>query len=608
MSIAALTMLQEPLSAEELNITCPDNILDVCSDDGQNYATIANIGLAKANDPDAIVVSNAPTDGHYLIGTTLVTWTATNATTGATATCTQSVTVKDCQAGDKTEDLSITCPPDIVDVCPDRVVLGEATSNDEAAVITNDAPEVFSIGTTTVTWTATNATTGATATCTQSVTVKDCQAGDETEDLSITCPPDLLDICADEGQNFATIADIGLAETNDPDAKVISSAPANNQYPVGENTVIWTATNSTGSFVTCAQTITVVDCTAPIITCQPAVEVCIDEGVDIASIDSLEKPVVDDSTATITGEPAELVVGANTVTWTATDEAGNAASCTQTVIVKDCAAPEIICPADITNCTDNGKDYATIKDIGTPEVSDPDAKVTNDAPNNNHYPIGDNVVTWTATDAAGNSATCVQIVNVEDCQVEEQSTAMLVGEELTIEPPDEIDVCADGGKDYATIKDIGTPFVSDPEAKVTSDAPNSGHYPVGSTTVTWTATDAAGNTADCEQQIQVDDCEAPVISCPPAIEICTDEGMDYATIADLGTPNVNDQTAVVSNDGPGQYEIGQTTVTWSAIDEAGNEGLCEQLVIVKDCNAAQIPGVEIGNPDVPTVEIGESPA
>src|SRR5258706_14026165 len=42
-------------------------------------------------------------------------------------------------------------------------------------------------------------------------------------------------------------------------------------------------------------------------------------------------------------------------------------------------------------------------------------------------------------------------------------------------------------------------------------------YPKGVTTITWTATDPAGNKRTCDQRVTVNDNEPPPISCPAAI-------------------------------------------------------------------------------------------
>src|SRR6202042_1545902 len=56
-----------------------------------------------------------------------------------------------------------------------------------------------------------------------------------------------------------------------------------------------------------------------------------------------------------------------------------------------------------------------------------------------------------------------------------------------------------------------------PGSAITNDYNNtadaSGFYPVGTTTVTWTVTDAHGHTATCTQHITVTDDELPTISC-----------------------------------------------------------------------------------------------
>jgi large repetitive protein len=109
-------------------------------------------------------------------------------------------------------------------------------------------------------------------------------------------------------------------------------------------------------------------------------------------------------------------VGVTTVTVTATDVSGNTAERIFTVTVEDTEDPTIECPADITRDTDPGVCYAVIEDIGNPVTDDNCGveSVDNDAPADNIYPKGETIVTWTVTDAAGNTATCEQLITVED--------------------------------------------------------------------------------------------------------------------------------------------------------------------------------------------------
>lgn len=189
-------------------------------------------------------------------------------------------------------------------------------------------------------------------------------------------------------------------------------------------------------------------------------------------------------TVTITGSPVTV-----------------AADGTGTASISNVQKPQvtITCPADKTVCNDPGKTYATIlaKDLGSATASDPMAVVTNDAPANGQYPMGITKVTWTATDASGQKSTCKQTITVKDC------------EPPKITCPVDIDVCSDPGMNFATIANLGQPTASDPQGgavTVTNNAPSSNQYPIGTTTVTWTATDAAGNKATCDQKITVKSC------------------------------------------------------------------------------------------------------
>jgi hypothetical protein len=93
--------------------------------------------------------------------------------------------------------------------------------------------------------------------------------------------------------------------------------------------------------------------------------------------------------------------GANTVTCTATESAGNSATCSFSVTVNDATKPRITCPANtITNtCSDPVVNYS-------PKATDNCPGVTNSCapPSGSTFTQGTNIVTCTATDASGNSS------------------------------------------------------------------------------------------------------------------------------------------------------------------------------------------------------------
>jgi gliding motility-associated-like protein len=109
-------------------------------------------------------------------------------------------------------------------------------------------------------------------------------------------------------------------------------------------------------------------------------------------------------------------LGTTTVTWTITDGSGNTATATQTVSVLDTENPTIVAPAALVTFTNIDCEAANVQ-LGTPVVTDncTVASVTNDAPV--QFPYGYTTVTWTVTDAAGNTATATQVVEVRDTVV-----------------------------------------------------------------------------------------------------------------------------------------------------------------------------------------------
>jgi hypothetical protein len=161
------------------------------------------------------------------------------------------------------------------------------------------------------------------------------------------------------------------------------------------------------------------------------------------------------------------------------------------------------------------------------------------------------------------------------------------------EPPPTIscpeNIVAEAEAPTATLVDLGQPSVEGgicTPVEVGNDNP--GPYPMGLTSVTWTVR----NTDDildpesgeyirlednCEQQVLVVDTTAPVVTAPADRNVTAYQS-DPAV--DIGTASASDAVGVVflSRDAPRMFPEGPTTVTWYAIDEAGNIGSDTQLV------------------------------
>ncbi len=134
-------------------ITAPGDVT-VNADAGACSAAIVSLGTpATADNCGVASVANNATP-PYAVGTTVVTWTVTDIH-GNTATASQNVTVIDNQ------NPTIIVPQNIAieGYCiPVAVSIGTPVTGDNCGVasVTNDAPSIFPVGTTIVTWTVTD--------------------------------------------------------------------------------------------------------------------------------------------------------------------------------------------------------------------------------------------------------------------------------------------------------------------------------------------------------------------------------------------------------------------------------------------------------------------
>ena len=417
---------------------------------------------------------------------------------------------------------------------------------------------------------------------------------------ALTCQPP-VSATTDPGDCVATGVSLLPPSVSDTCevASLSNDAPA--IFPLGETIVTWTIIDVAGNQATCEQLVTVSDDEAPSFTCPPDIEVGHDPGSTIASSVILGLPSdvsdncdPDGDTVQIEAlEPSDYELGENTVTWVATDSAGNVTTCDQTVTVTN-DDPVVTCPeAQTLECediigTDGDGAIATIVTLNA-TVADGD-----DDPLNISWLVNGVEVSATEGVAAGSTVSLVHAFDYGDSTVElvvddtiaEVSCEVQVSIVDTTVPiavcNEDVEVGTDPGTCEATGVVLPEPTISDncDIVSLTNDAPSV--YPLGDTTVTWTVTDIGGNSATCTQTVTVIDDEAPVIVAPANLVVAHDSNECLASNVSLGTPSATDNCGVVgiTNNAPATFPLGDTTVVWEATDAAGNIGFAFQTVTV----------------------------
>jgi gliding motility-associated-like protein len=593
---------------EDPTISCPGNI-NVKTDEGKEYAlVIYDTPIGNDNCPGATTVQTVGlvSGSNFPLGTTINTFKVTDAA-GNTATCSFTVTVSD------EEPPTIVCP-DNIDVNVDLGVCGAevtytlptATDNDGAVVsvvlISGSAPgEVFPVGITTVTYRATDSA-GNFAECSFNVTVTDNE--DPVFDPYTNITQDV-----DQGICGAVVTFSAPTATDNCEGTTVTlnegSMASGSEFPVGITTVIYTATDDAGNSTEVSFTVTVVDNQAPTITCPTDVSQNTVAGESYAIVNFEDATATDNCIVTVEQTAgltsgSQFPIGESTVTFTATDASGNSTECSFTIIVTDEEPPTITCPANIDMDVDAGICGAVVS-FETPTATDNsglEVTVTQTAGpvSGEVFPVGTTKVTFTATDADGNSASCSFDVTVNDTEdpifgsvtdIEVDTDQGICGAVVTFSDPTATDNCE------------GT-VVTLNEGSMASGS----EFPVGTTTVTYTATDAAGNTTSISFDVIVVDNEDPTIECPESITVTNIEGQNYAIVTYTeitATDNCGVTVERTSGFASGeQFPVGTTVVTHVATDASGNTTECSFTVLVKGTPVAVDDTVST-NEDVPVI-------
>lgn len=561
-------------------ITCPADIAVECNENTDP----AHTGTATATDgcggttiviASADIISNV--NGNEM--TITRTWTATN-DFGGSETCDQIITVVD------TAPPAVICPANVTIECEestDPSNTGMATATD-----TCDANPSISFADNTVagtgneavitrTWTATDIN-GNSATCDQIITIQDTTAPNALCVGSVTVQ---LDASGNATIDAATL-DNGSNDSCGAVSLSLSQTDFNCSH-IGNNTITLTVTDNNNNTATCTTIVTVEDNVAPIAVCAAPFTIQLD-ATGMASISVTD---IDNGSSDACGIVSTSIdvtdftcadIGVHTVTLTETDVNGNTSTCTTDVTVEDNIAPIVSCQ-DITiqlDATGNASILATDVDGGSTD----NCGIASSAININTFTcadVGANNIILTATDASGNSASCIAVVTVEDTVA-----PTVVCQDITVQldTTGNVSIVAadvDGGATDACGIDTLSINVN------SFDCSN-----VGPNNVTLTVTDVNGNASSCIAVVTVEDNILPTIGCPANMNVGTDAGVCAAVVFFADPIPANDNcgiASIVQIEGipsGGTYPIGTTTNTFVVTDTNGNTTTCNFTVTVTD--------------------------
>jgi hypothetical protein len=358
----------------------------------------------------------------------------------------------------------------------------------------------------------------------------------------------------------------------------------------GTYTLTYTVTDSAGNAaIVVTRTVTVADTVAPVITLAGSASVNHEQGTSYTDLGATATDTVGGAmSVTVTGDVDTETAGIYTLTYTVTDLAGNTATAvTRTVTVVDTSIDDMYLVGASTEYHEQGTEYVDEGVIATDVVDGVlDVVTTGDVDSNI---AGTYTLTFTATDNAGNERVLTRTVIVSDT----------IAPDIVFQLPSALEASANEDGEWV-LSDEARAYILgalsavdtvDGSVAITDDMPST--FPMGATTVTITATDATGNTASFFFTLTVFDDDGPQITGPAGISVTSSDGLNVpATNSDIAAflsgassiDNVDGAVTVSSNAPSGGFPIGATTVTFTAVDAAGNTTTYTAVVTIVNGN------------------------
>ncbi|HOW26109.1 MAG TPA: gliding motility-associated C-terminal domain-containing protein [Bacteroidales bacterium] len=541
---------------------------------------------------------------------------------GNTATCTQIVTIDDKIPP------ALACPPPVNAVCTinevppyedfDAFLAAGGTASDNCNIEpdsftfldeysdNNSCPETFTR------IYQIEDLCGNAATCTHTVLIHDLLSP------VITSPNPLTAVCTiSEILPYSTYAEFTSAGGNASDNcdLDISSFSWINDISDGQNcpemiTRIYQIADLCGNTATCTQSITIYDDIAPVLSCPGPLTIECDINdqppyADFAAFvaeggSASDNCDIEETSLTMisqTVEPGDCPK-VFTRTYQIADLCGNTATCTQSITVNDITPPEISCPGPIeADCNiQEQTPYQTFDEFvnagGTAmdncEIDEGSFAWITDESSSTDCP---KVITRTygITDLCGNTATCTQVITIDDeippvincppalsatCDISEIPPYSDFGA-FSVSGGTATDNCAIDPGSFALLSEVSD----------NNECPET-------VTRTYQIMDLCGNPSSCTQLIIIHDQADPVLSCPDLTVDCAENlPPAYSSLEDFigagGSANdycgIDPATFILITEviaPPGPPSPYQVLRTYGISDLCGNTDTCLQVIDV----------------------------
>jgi hypothetical protein len=387
-------------------------------------------------------------------------------------------------------------------------------------------------------------------------------------------------------------------------------------------------------------TVTIPQPEAPWLTCPPdAADTIIDDGCAML-VHRIANPTavgfcLSDTTYVLTGATTGsgtglvnyllFKVGITEVEYTVYDTVGNSHNCSFEVLVRRLQIPptSYTCPADTVEADVNPASCVatvTLLPIDTIDVCHEIDSIWNNSPYrtsyanaSGDYPAGTTTFHWYIQDVSGNMDSCKVIVIVNDtippmlsCPVSVADNAGLGNcskVPATLNDPSFIDACSTANLTWimtGATTGFGNGTVTDST------------FNVGVTNVTYTATDAAGNSSSCSFTVTIIDITPPNLNLDSCINVSDTASFNNCTkiSGKINNPDYSDacwpvstliltwtMTGATSGSGFGTvtdsvFNVGVTTVTYKVTDPNGNFITCSFTVTIVDITPPNITIVQ----------------